>query len=454
MLNNTTVQQIKVIWDDYRLQGNKVFDKNGKEFDNIDQNRLVAIEDIRKIINTFLEGKLELPDFKTNLDSYNKQHNYWGFTAAKGQMFFNLITRSSAGDMKQFVDLMKNVLREPSSLDDALSKMKLLFAYALKFRQQASDKRLVANPMSSAYFLSYFWQIHSYEKWPVMYSSIITSFEKLNIWEPQATAYDNYRLFYSLNEEIKVIIAGYAKHPVSNWDVEHALWHFAGTVAVNSKQPKPKRASEIKPKVENVNVETNTVELPMLNAGFDLSEYLIPRVARLAELGGSIDKPGSSKGHEFEKLVSETLGLLDFEVEVLGQGMGREPDAIIKYAGEHIAFIVDAKAYANGYTLGTDDRAIKEYISYHCPRLKQAGFTKLGFIIVSNSFKSDLKEFINDITWTTDIKRFLLLTTEALLHLVAYKTKEKIPLPHIVEKLISFDSVINKEMIIEEFGDY
>ena len=163
----------------------------------------------------------------------------------------------------------------------------------------------------------------------------------------------------------------------------------------------------------------------MLNAGFDLSEYLIPRVARLAELGGSIDKPGSSKGHEFEKLVSETLGLLDFEVEVLGQGMGREPDAIIKYAAEHIAFIVDAKAYANGYTLGTDDRAIKEYISYHCPRLKQAGFTKLGFIIVSNSFKSDLKEFINDITWTTDIKRFLLLTTEALLHLVAYKTKEK-----------------------------
>ena len=49
--------------------------------------------------------------------------------------------------------------------------------------------------MSSAYFLSYFWQIHSYEKWPVMYSSIITSFEKLNIWEPQATTYDNYRLF-------------------------------------------------------------------------------------------------------------------------------------------------------------------------------------------------------------------------------------------------------------------
>ena len=45
-----------------RLQaaGNKVFDKNGKEFDNIDQNRLVAIEDIRKIINTFSGRKARI----------------------------------------------------------------------------------------------------------------------------------------------------------------------------------------------------------------------------------------------------------------------------------------------------------------------------------------------------------------------------------------------------------
>jgi len=134
--------------------------------------------------------------------------------------------------------------------------------------------------------------------------------------------------------------------------------------------------------------------------------------------------------------------------------MGREPDAIIKHPGEHIAFLVDAKAYSNGYTLGTDDRAIREYINYHCPKLKQGGVTKIGFIIVSNSFKSDLKELVNDITWTTDIKRFLLLSTKALLYLVAYKTKDKIPVTQIVEKLIAFDKIITKEMIIEKFEDY
>lgn len=171
-------------------------------------------------------------------------------------------------------------------------------------------------------------------------------------------------------------------------------------------------------------------------------------------MGASVEKKGSQKGSEFEKLVGEAFKYLNFEVEQLGQGTGREPDAIIKFPEEHIAFIVDAKAYASGYTLGTDDRAIKEYISYYCPKLKQGGFNKIGFIIVSNSFKTDLNDLINEITWTTDVKRFLQLTTEALLYLLAYKTKDKLTLSQIIETLITFNSVITKDRIIEEFGDY
>lgn len=453
MIDSTAQKQLQQIWDNYNAEGNRIVDTKGKEYDNIDESRLIAIKDIKAIIQSFMDGKLELSEFKTNLDSYNKQHNYWGFTAAKGQMFFNLLTRSSEANRENYITLLKSALSEPTSLEDALSKMKLVFDYANVFKQQASDKRFVANPFSAAYFLSYFWQIHNHKRWPVMYSSIIVSFEKLGIWEPQATAYDNYQKFYLLNEEIRQLISAYSKQEISNWDVEHALWHFAGTVTVNSKQPKPKKTRDIK-EIEKVVTETIVVEPPVLEAGFELSDYLIPRIAKLVELGGASEKSSSAKGRDFEVMVGETFRLLDFDVEFLGQGMGREPDAIVKHAAEHIAFIVDAKAYSNGYTLGTDDRAIREYINYHCPKLKQAGFNKLGFIIVSNSFKSNLKELINDITWTTDIKRFLLLTTEALLYLVAYKTKDKIPVTQIVEGLIAFDTVITKEMIIELFGDY
>lgn len=453
MLDSTAQKQLQQIWDNYKAEGNRILDIKGREYDNIDESRLIAIKDIKVIIQSFMDGKLELSEFKTNLDSYNKQHNYWGFTAAKGQMFFNLLTRSSEANKDNYIALLKNVLSEPGSLEDALSKMKLVFDYATVFQQQASDKRFVANPLSAAYFLSYFWQIHNPERWPVMYSSIIVSFERLGFWEPQATAYDNYHRFYLLNEEVRHVISSYSNQAITNWEIEHALWHFAGTVTVNSKQPKPKKSQEIKERSKSA-TETVVVELPVLKAGFELSDYLIPRISKLVELGGGSEKSSSAKGRDFEVMVGETFRLLDFDVEFLGQGMGREPDAIIKYPGEHIAFIVDAKAYSNGYTLGTDDRAIREYINYHCPRLKQAGFNKLGFIIVSNSFKSNLKELINDITWTTDIKRFLLLTTEALLYLVAYKTKDKIPVTQIVEELIAFDTVITKEMIIELFGDY
>lgn len=95
-----------------------------------------------------------------------------------------------------------------------------------------------------------------------------------------------------------------------------------------------------------------------------MSDYLIPKVSRLVELGNKTEKYASAKGSEYEKLVAEIFKQLDFEVEILGQGSGRNPDAIIKLREENTAFLVDAKAYSNGYSLGIDDRAIKEYINF------------------------------------------------------------------------------------------
>ena len=109
--------------------------------------------------------------------------------------------------------------------------------------------------------------------------------------------------------------------------------------------------------------------------------------------------------------------------------------------------------HTNGYSLGVDDRAIKEYIHYYCPKLQKEGYKKIGFIIVSNSFKSNLNSFINEITWNTDIKRFILLTSEALLYLLAYKTKDKLGLSTIIESIIGFSNPVEAQNIIEEFDD-
>ncbi|WP_433811442.1 restriction endonuclease FokI C-terminal domain-containing protein [Flavobacterium johnsoniae] len=167
-----------------------------------------------------------------------------------------------------------------------------------------------------------------------------------------------------------------------------------------------------------------------------------------------INKSSSSKGNAYEKLVSEIFEQLDFDVEILGQGSGRNPDAIIRHREENTAFLIDAKAYANGYSLGIDDRAIKEYINHYCPKLQIEGYKKIGFIIVSNSFKSNFDSFINEITWNTDIKRFILLSSEALLYLLAYKTKDGIPPATIIDALVSLGNPIESKNIIEEFDDF
>ena len=103
--------------------------------------------------------------------------------------------------------------------------------------------------------------------------------------------------------------------------------------------------------------------------------------------------------------------------------------------------------------MGIDDRAIREYINNYCPRLIDDGFKKIGFIIVSNSFKSDFETFINEITWNTPIKRFMLITTNALLHLVAYKAKDKLDINQITDSLIKLGTLITDREIISEFED-
>jgi len=162
---------------------------------------------------------------------------------------------------------------------------------------------------------------------------------------------------------------------------------------------------------------------------------------------------GTSKESQYEKAVAEVFEQLDFEVETLGQGKGRNPDAILRCREDNTAFIVDAKAYSNGYSLGIDDRAIKEYINHHCPKLQKDGYKKIGFIIVSNSFKSDFDSFVNEITWNTDIKRFILISSEALLYLLAYKTKDRMSLSTIIDSLIGFGNLVEAKDVIEKFDD-
>ena len=95
MINEPIKKQIIEIWDNYVKTNTPDVNLKGEILDDIDKRRLVAIEEIKVMISDFFSGVINIHEFKTDLDSYNKQNNLWGFTAAKGQMFFNQLVRTS-----------------------------------------------------------------------------------------------------------------------------------------------------------------------------------------------------------------------------------------------------------------------------------------------------------------------------------------------------------------------
>lgn len=331
LITDEIKKEIIFIWDKYISENSPVLDVKGKDIENIDGQRIAAIPTLKTIIEEFLKNNLTVGEFKTSIDSFNKQNNLWGFTSIKGQMFFNLLVKNN--DTEDKLSHLKNVLIKtisiPFTIDDALNRIEQLEQYCLRLFTTAPDKRKVPNPGSVGYFLSYFWQIQNHEKWPVMYSSMIAAWTDIKMWKHPSDQKNSFHLFWLLNHEIKTIISGHSKKDISNWDVEHAFWNYKGNIGhAKTTSNKQKSSKEtLLPITDTTPIEeTETI----LKSNFELSDYIIPKVARLVELGNQTDKSAASKGSEFEKLVSEIFKLLDFEVEYLGQGSGRNPDAIIK----------------------------------------------------------------------------------------------------------------------------
>jgi len=448
MINNSTKEQIISIWKHFAESDRQIKDTKGRVLTDFKKKKKNAIVELKEIIRQFLNDEINIYVFKTSIDSFNKKNNFWGFTAIKGQMFFNQLVNSNENSIEELTELFKQVIAEPKNLEDALNKIRKLENHVRNFFFFFTDKRKSPNPKSCSYFLSYFWQIQNSDKWAISYSSMIESFIELNIWEDKENQADSYRYFFDLNEEIKKILSNVNATKLSNWEVEYALWKLKEKDILDKSEKPIKQPKKVKTEIVEPQFEVSGI-----TASFELSEYIIPRVANLIEVGRDTTQSPSAKGSKFESLVSEIFKFLDFDVQILGQGSGRNPDAILRLREANTAFLLDAKAYTKGYSLGIDDRAIREYINHYCPTLNKEGYHKIGFIIVSNSFNSNLDSFINDITWNTPIKRFILMTSESLLYLLAYKLKNNLSANQIVNNIISCGNLVETQNIIEKFED-
>lgn len=127
-----------------------------------------------------------------------------------------------------------------------------------------------------------------------------------------------------------------------------------------------------------------------------------------------------TSGYEFEEKCKLAMSMLGYDVTELGQGAGRNPDGIAKDILNRYAVIYDTKARQKHYSMGTNDRAITDYIKNQKKLLGAQGYELVYFLIISSAF-GNISTY-NIQSETGIIPSFL--TAENLLYLLGKKIEK------------------------------
>ena len=83
------------------------------------------------------------------------------------------------------------------------------------------------------------------------------------------------------------------------------------------------------------------------------------------------------------------------------------------------AIVWDAKVRGDRYNMGTDDRAVKEYITTQSRDLKKRrGLRNIYYLIVSSEFADDYDDAIRSLKMETDVNEVCLVEADALIAMV------------------------------------
>jgi hypothetical protein len=416
MLNESQKARAIALWKKYVSETQKPVEPSDDMTDDVlDAERLKVIPLIQELISSFTNGSMSLEDFKTENDSLNKRHRLWGFKGMKGQMFFNMLynVSSTASLGEKLETMLRRTILAPKDITEAKSKIEMLSQFSDSLASHVQNKRQAPRTGSCLFFISFFWQIQDHEKWPVYYNSIVGTLGDESIWSPTGNYPLDYEQFLNINCELKELFSSVSRQQKSLWQVEHVFWHSVD----NGEVP------DTPPLGESIKVPGYMVG--GLPAGIVPSAVeILPLLAKNdPTIAAACERSGISVEKALEERTSILFRMLGYKVELLGQGHGRAPDGIAISAEFHYAIIYDTKARGDGYSLGTDDRAIREYIEQGKDELRKSGVKNTYFAIISGSFRGDFDDVITTLKIETGIREVLFIEAAALLVLLEAKLK-------------------------------
>jgi hypothetical protein len=196
-------------------------------------------------VKNYLVGRVVLADFKSQVDSLNKRHGYWGFSGVKGQMFFNMLT-NTAVDKSELDRELRQAIAAPISEDPAKAAIKIFASYATRLGDQfvaaGGGKQGRPKVGSVPYFLSFFWQIQDRLTWPVYYTNTVNTLGDLNFWQPTGDLAEDYIAYKHVHEELCSLFTEASGQQFGLYEVEHVFW-FKGGHPYTGEAPFPKERS-------------------------------------------------------------------------------------------------------------------------------------------------------------------------------------------------------------------
>lgn len=416
--------------------------------DKLDKDRVSLIEgELGSVIDTYLSGSVQLEEFKSKVDGINKRNRLWGFKGIKGQMFFNMVI-NVADDWDECDQELKTALTIPNNEKIASSRIKTFASYVKRLGDELADsgKDRRGSPRQSSipFFLSYFWQIQDRDKWPVYYTNAVNTMVDLNLWQPTGDLAVDYIAFKNIHEELVSLFTEAAGKPFDFYKVEHVFWYKGANPWSNDEKKIPK-----------VPATPSFVQKHLPDSYVPPIISILPLMANNEEsLQDVAKRSGTSLEHAFEKNVDAAFTILGYETKRFGQGKGRVPDGRALALDDNYAILWDAKVRANGYSMGTDDRTIREYITTQSRELKRHRALKnIYYLIISSSFADDCDDTIRSIKMETDVNEVTLVKAEALVAMVDAKLRDPLQIglgPDSLQRLFSGTGVLTADIVREQ----
>jgi len=410
---------------------------------------------LKALVENYLAGNVPLPEFKSRVDGINKRHQHWGFKGIKGQMFFNM-TVNVAQDQAECDQELKAAIVVPANEDIARSRIRTFASYIKRLGEQhveaGGTKHSRPKPGSIPFFLSYFWQVQDWQAWPVFYTNSANTMTDLNLWQPTEDLAEDYITFKHIHEELIGVFTEASGKPYDVYKVEHVFWLQGGNpYGVTKTQGEPPPAGQARTGVTVIESERLS-RLPDSYVPPIVS--ILPRMARRHEdMIQAAKASGTSLERAFEKSINAAFTILGYETKLLGQGQGRVPDGVAVERDSWYAILWDAKCRGEDYSIGTDDRVIREYITTQSRDLKRRQTPRnIYYAVVSGAFADDYDDTVRALKMETDVSEVCLIEAAALAAMVDAKLRDpqQVTLgPDGLQRLFSISGILDAKAVRE-----